>query len=213
MLIPDWDFEIPELTRQVAKAAFPKGNILLTVRDELGPFFEDKAFQEIYPAIGQPTISRARLALVTILQYIENLSDRAAADAVRSRIDWKYMLGLELEDAGFHYSVLSEFRARLLDGAMELGLFETLLAQFDSKGLLQKKGQQRTDSTHILGAVRRLNRVELVGETMRQVLNTIAVIEPDWMLQHSDPEWVKSIRDPDERLSFAQGASKEKGLC
>ena len=109
MLIPDWDFEIPELTRQVAKAAFPKGNILITVRDELGPFFEDKAFLEIYPAIGQPTISPARLALVTILQYIENLGDRAAADAVRSRIDWKYMLGLELDDAGFHYSVLRTY--------------------------------------------------------------------------------------------------------
>jgi transposase len=213
MLIPDWDFEIPELTRQVAKAAFPKGNILITVRDELGPFFEDKAFHEIYPAIGQPTISPARLALVTILQYIENLSDRAAADAVRSRIDWKYMLGLELDDAGFHYSVLSEFRARLLDGDMELGLFETLLVQFESKGLLQKKGQQRTDSTHILGAVRRLNRVELVGETMRQVLNTIAVIEPDWMLQHSDPEWVNRYGTQMSDYRLPKGRAKRKAYA
>jgi len=213
MLIPEWDLEIPELTRQIAKAAFPKGNILMAVRDELGPFFEDNAFLELYPSIGQPTISPAQLAVVTILQYSENLSDRKAADAVRSRIDWKYLLGLELEDAGFHYSVLSEFRTRLLEGKMVMGLFDKLLTQFESRGLVQKSGQQRTDSTHILSAVRRLNRIELVGETMRHALNTLAIVNPNWMLEHSNPEWVNRYRTQMSDYHLPKGEVKRKAYA
>jgi transposase len=51
------------------------------------------------------------------MQFAESLSDRQAAEAVRARIDWKYALSLPLNDSGFHYSVLSEFRDRLLQGA------------------------------------------------------------------------------------------------
>jgi transposase len=119
MLTPNYDHEIPEMTVEVAKAAFPKGNAVMTIRDELGTLFEDDEFVALYPTIGQPAESPARLALVTILQFMENLTDREAADAVRSRIDWKYLLGLELTDPGFHYSVLSEFRQRLLEQGAE----------------------------------------------------------------------------------------------
>jgi transposase len=113
MLKPEGKFQIPEETAKVAKAAFPGGDIYLTLRDALGPIFEDKAFQELYPTHGQPAESPGRLALITIMQYLEDLPDRQAADAVRSRIDWKYFLGLPLDDPGFDYSVLSEFRQRL----------------------------------------------------------------------------------------------------
>ncbi len=68
-----------------------------------------------------------RLALVTIMQFAEGLSDRQAADAVRARIDCKYALSLELDDPGFDASVLSEFRTRLLEGGSERLLFDHLL--------------------------------------------------------------------------------------
>jgi transposase len=96
MLNPNSEMAIPEETRQTAKAAFPKGSLYITLRDELGPIFEDETFADLYPSLGQPAESPARLALVTIMQFLENLTDRQAADAGRSRIDWKYMLGLPL---------------------------------------------------------------------------------------------------------------------
>src|SRR5215204_6169514 len=119
MLEPEDLTQIPELTSQVAHAAFPQGSLAMTLRDRLGPIFADQDFADLYPTLGQPAASPARLALVTVLQFVENLPDRQAADAVRARIDWKYALGLELTDPGFHYSILSEFRQRLMDKGKE----------------------------------------------------------------------------------------------
>jgi transposase len=118
---------VPAETARVARAAFPHGNIFLQMRDEVGALFNDEAFTSLFPARGQPAEAPWRLALVTIFQFIEGLSDRAAADAVRSRIDWKYALSLDLSDAGFDSSVLSEFRTRLVEGRAEELLFNTLL--------------------------------------------------------------------------------------
>ena len=120
-----------------------------------------------------------RLTLVTILQFAEGLSDRQAADAVRSRIDWKYVLRLPLTDPGFDASVLSEFRARLLDGEAERVLLDTLLGWCRERGLLKVRGRQRTDSTHVVAKVCALNRLELVVETMRHALDALAVLTPD----------------------------------
>ena len=103
---------IPEQTKEVACAAFPNGNSYMKMRDELGVLYDDEQFSHLFPSSGQPALSPWRLALVTIMQYAENLTDRQAADAVRSRIDWKYALGLQLTDCGFNFSVLSEFRSR-----------------------------------------------------------------------------------------------------
>jgi transposase len=119
---------------------------------------------------------------------MENLSDRQAADAVRARIDWKYLLGLELTDKGFHYSVLSEFRSRLLDGEAEQKLLDEILHQLQEKGML-KTAQQRTDSTHVLAAVRNLNRLETVGETLRAALNSLATLVPEWLRDQVKPDW------------------------
>jgi len=174
MLKPEDIFEIPEETQKVAKAAFPKGNIFILLRDQLGMIFEDELFVDLYPSLGQPAESPARLALVTLMQYVENLTDRQAADAVRARIDWKYALGLELDDPGFHYSVLSEFRLRLLEGEAEQQLLDKLLETCAKRGLLDGRKKQRTDSTHVIAAVRIMNLVELVGETMRRVLDELA---------------------------------------
>ena len=140
---------VPEETARVARAAFPKGNPYLRLFDQLGPLYADQQFAALFPSLGQPGISPAQLALVTVLQFAENLSDRQAAEAVRSRIDWKYLLGLELTDAGFDYSTLSEFRDRLVEGAAEGLLLTTLLALSTSAGVLKARGRQRTDSTHV----------------------------------------------------------------
>ena len=165
-LHPQTNFDIPEQTVTVAQAAFPKGNLYMTMRDELGTIYHDEMFIELYSERGQPAEAPWRLALVTIMQFAENLTDRQAADAVRGRIDWKYALSLELDDPGFDFSVLCEFRGRLLEGGAEELLFERMLELFIERDLLKAGGRQRTDSTHIIGAVRNLNRLEIVGETL-----------------------------------------------
>ena len=180
---------IPEATMRVARAAFPRGNVYMRMRDELGTIYEDHQFAHLFPARGQPTESPWRLALTTVMQFAEGLSDRQAADAVRSRIDWKYVLSLELTDPGFDHTVLSEFWRRLLAGNAEQLLLDTLLARVRARGLLKTRGRQRTDSTHVLAAIRALNRLERVGETLRHALNSVAVIAPDWLRTWVPPAW------------------------
>jgi len=140
---------IPDQTRRVALAAFPKGCACLRVGDVLGRVYQDKQFVALFPRRGQPAEAPGRVALATVLQFMEGLSDRQAADAVRGRIDWKYSLGLELTDAGFDHTVLSEFRTRLVEGELELILLDTLPQRAQALGLLKQRGKQRTDSTHV----------------------------------------------------------------
>ena len=121
---------VPEETARIARAAFPKGNGYLRLRDELGSLYTDEAFADLFPTHGQPAESPWRLALITVLQFAEALSDRQAAEAVRARLDWKYLLGLPVEDPGFDASVLCEFRARLLEGGAEQRLLDVLLERF-----------------------------------------------------------------------------------
>src|SRR3989475_9237605 len=154
---------VPEETARVARAAFPKGHPYLTFRDALGTIFQDEDFAAVFPMNGQPGLPPWRLALVTIMQFRENLADRQAAEAVRARIDWKYLLSLELTDPGFDFSVLSEFRDRLLAGSAEALLLDKLLERCRALGLLTARGQQRTDSTHVLRTIPVLNRLELVA--------------------------------------------------
>lgn len=133
---------IPEETMRVARAAFPQGNAYLTLRDALGTIFADEDFAPLSPSWDQPGLPPWRLVLVTLMQFRENLSDRQAAEAVRARIDWKYALSLELTDAGFDHTVLSEFRTRLVTGQAEQLLLETLLSQLRARGLLKARGRQ-----------------------------------------------------------------------
>jgi transposase len=116
--------------------------------------------------------------LIGVRQCAEDLSDRQAAEAVRRRMDWTYALGLELTDPGFDCFVLSEFRARLVTGHATSRLLDTLLEQVRELGLLKPRGRQRTDSTPVLVAVRVLNRLAQVGETLRAALNSVAVVTP-----------------------------------
>lgn len=183
-------YQIPVQTAAVARAAFPKGTLAMRLADSLGVLYEEADFAALYSATGRPGEDPVRLALVSIFQFLEGLSDRQAADAVRGRIDWKYALRLELTDPGFDYSVLSEFRARLMAGGHEQMLFDKVLAHLRAQGLLKARGRQRTDSTHVLGAIRQLNRLEFVIETMRHALNTLAIVAPDWIRSHVPADWV-----------------------
>ena len=189
MLQPQTPGPVPADTARVARAAFPKGSPLIALRDELGAVFRDDDFAGLYPPLGQPAYPPWRLALVTVLQFREGLSDRAAADAVRARIDWKYLLGLPLGDPGFDFSVLCEFRSRLVEHGAEHVLLDKVVEACRERGLLKTRGRQRTDSTHVAAAVRELNRLELAAETVRAALNELAGAAPDWLRRLARPEW------------------------
>src|ERR671933_867769 len=172
---------VPDDTGRVARAAFRRGNPYLLLRDRLGAVFADADFADLYPTLGQPAYAPWRLALVTLMQFREGLSDRQAAEAVRARIDWKYLLALELADPGFDHSVLCEFRGRLIEQDAAERLLARVLDTAREGGLLKARGRQRTDSTHVLAAVRDLNRLELLGGTPRATLNALAVAAPGWL--------------------------------
>lgn len=180
---------IPEETARIARAALPRGNTYMIMRDQLGTLYEDQVFAALFPKRGRPAEAPWQLALVCVFQFIEGLSDRQAASAVRTRIDWKYALGLELTDPGFDFSVLSKFRSRLIAGSAEMLLLERMLEHFKTQGLLKPRGKQRTDSTHVLAAIRTLNRLESVGETLRATLNAVASIAPEWLREHVELAW------------------------
>lgn len=172
------------------------------LRNQLGSIFVNEDFTDLYSKRGQPAWSPGRLALITLLQFQENLSDRQTADAVRSRIDWKYLLGLELEDSGFDFSMLSEFRGRLISGSCEMLLLTSLLKRCRELELIKIRGQQRTDATYILGAVRELTRLEQVGESLRAALNEIAGLAPHWLQAWVPVDWYEQYerRIEHERL-------------
>lgn len=180
---------VPETTATTARAAFPHGNRYIAMRDELGSIYTDQQFAALFPTRGQPAVAPWRLALVLVFQFAESLSDAQAIEAVRARIDWKYALSLELTDSAFDPSVLSEFRDRLIAGSHELHILDTMLARFKALGLLVARGRQRTDSTHVLAAVRALNHLQIVGETLRHTLNVLAVTAPDWLTPRLHPDW------------------------
>ncbi|WP_233625574.1 transposase [Actinoplanes sp. ATCC 53533] len=170
--------EVDVQTAVVARAAFRKPTLAMRVRDELGEVFTDGAFVDAFGVRGRPGISPGQLAMVTVLQFAENLTDRQAADAVRGRIDWKYCLGLVLTDPGFDFSVLSQFRTRLVTHDLQGVAFQTLLDRLVEQGLVKARGRLRTDATYVMAAVRDLNRLEMVGETLRAALEALTVAAP-----------------------------------
>ena len=202
---------VPEETARVARAAFPRGTPWLRLRDELGTIYTDETFAALFPTHGRPAEAPWRLALVTVLQFAEGLSDRQAADAVRARLDWKYLLGLALDDPGFDFSGLSEFRARLIAGSAEQQVLDALLALCARRGWLKARGPQRTDSTHVLAKVRALNRIETVAETLRATLNALAAAAPDWLRARVDAEWFErySRRIEESRLPKGQAVREQ----
>ncbi|WP_269148433.1 transposase [Micromonospora echinospora] len=161
------------------------------MRDRLEDLFVDDDFVGWFPVNGRRGVSPARLAFVSVLQYAENLTDRPAARAVACRIDWKYALGMELTEPGFDHSVLSEFRDRLAEVDRADRLLAVMVGRLAEAGLVRARGRQRTDSTHVLAAVRRLGRVELVAETMRAALEALAKVDEVWLAGVMPPQWAQ----------------------
>lgn len=153
--------EVPAETARITHAAFPKGALFVRLRDELGPLLLDQDFTQVYSGRGQPAVAPWRLTLITIMQFVENLSDRQAADAVRGHL---------AQDN-------------------PLLMLDRLLARCQELGLLRSHGKLRTDSTHVLAAIRVMNRLELIVETMRALLNALATAAPAWVQQIAPEAW------------------------
>jgi transposase len=201
---------VPEETARVAWAVFPQGNVLLQLRDSLGHIYTDEQFADLFPTRGQPAEAPWRLALVTVLQFMEHLTDRQAADAVRRCLDWKYLLSLDLTDVGFDHTVLSEFRTRLVDGGAELRLLDLFLTRCREEGWLKARGHQRTDSTHVLAKIRALNRLLCVAQTMVYVLNVLSEVAPEWVHAHVPADWVERYGERLEHERLPQGEEERK---
>jgi transposase len=166
------------------------------VRDCLEGLWRDEDFASWYPKDGRPGFSPARLATVSVLQFLLNPSDRQAAEAVRCRIDVKYALAMELEDPGFHHSILSDFRDRLCEDDRADALLSLALDRLRSAGLLVERGRQRTDSTHIWSAARDLTRLEMVLEAVRAALEETAVHAPEVLDGLVDQNWAARYGRP-----------------
>lgn len=187
-----WPEPVPEIAAAVRAMYGGRRErpLAVQVRDELGELFSDGDFVAAFGVRGRPGFSPGMLAMITVLQKAEDLTDRQAADAVRTNVAWKYALGLELADAGFDHSVLSEFRARVIAHGLEEKVLDVLLDALRDKGLVAAGGKQRTDSTHVIAAVRELNRLELVGESVRAAVEALSAAAPDWVADVMDvPGW------------------------
>ena len=210
--------QIPEATVRAARAAAAKGPypLAMRIRDELGELFADAEFAEAFGVRGKPGWSPGRLALVTVLQMAEDLTDRAAAQRVRFGMDWKYALGMELDDPGLDASVLCEFRTRVIQHGLEERVLDLLLVALKAKGLVKAGGKQRTDSTHVLAAVRDLNRLELAGESVRACVEALAVAAPGWLAHTIEmASWGKryTARVDSWRLPTSQAKRTELALA
>jgi transposase len=210
---PQLFYVIPAETERVARAAFPKGCTIMQIRDELGMLMADQDFAALFSAVGQPALSPCRLLLITIFQFLEGLTDRQAADAVRRAIDWKYALALDLTDPGFHFSVLSEFRDRLLAAEQQLAPLNHMLEVCRARGLIKARGKQRTDATHVLAAIRTLNRLECLGETLAHTLHHLLWDAPVWAQATIPADWWERYAQRFDAFRLPSTAPKQAALA
>ncbi len=203
---------IPEETRRLVQRLIPKGTLVTQLRDALGPIYSDEHFAHLFPKRGRPAEAPWQLALVTVLQAIEGLTDRQAAEYVRTRIDWLYALALPLDDPGFDYSILTDFRQRLLSAQAQDLILEPILQLCRQRGWLKARGKQRTDATAVLARVRALSSLESVGESMRAALNALAEQDPDWLSEHLNPEWFDRYVHRFELARFPKAETERQRL-
>jgi transposase len=199
-----------------AKYARREAPLGVQVRDRFGEVFPDIELAAASADRGRPGWSPGRLALVTVLQMAEGLTDRQAAEAVREKLSWQYALGLDLDDPGFDHTVLSEFRTRVVEHGLEEKVLDLLLARLVEQGLLGPGGKQRTDSTHVVSAVRDLNRLELAGESVRACLEALAACAPAWLAEVIDvPGWAEryTARVDSWRLPTSEAKRMELALA
>ena len=182
-------WSLPSETERIGRVLLGKESAYRLIGDKLFATLNEQEFADLYPSEGQPGLSPVVLAFVTVFQFIEKLPDRQAAESLRMRLDWKYALHLPLEHAGFHYSVLSEFRDRLIKGQAEGRVFEKLVAQIRELGLIKEHGKQRTDSLAMLSKVRWLSRLEIAVETLRLAVVSLIKVDRAWSRETLPPSW------------------------
>jgi transposase len=205
---------IPDATAAAVRAAFPKGNLYVDLRAEFGTLYTDQLFADLYPPQGRPVeVAPWRLVLVVVMQYIEGLTDRQAADAVRRCMDWKYALSLDLHDPGFDFTLLHDFRQRLLAHDAAQRLLDTFLTTCKARGWIKARGTQRTDSTHVLAAIRTLHRLECVLEAMHAALNQLSQAAPTWVQQWVPREWYDRYGLRSDQVRLPKEASKREALA
>ena len=205
---------IPDVTAAAVRAAFPKGNLYVDLRAEFGPLYPDQLFADLYPPEGRPVeVAPWRLALVIVMQYMEGLTDCQAADAVRRCMDWKYALSLDLHDPGFDFTLLHDFRERLVAHEAGQRFLDTFLATCKARGWIKARGTQRTDSTHVLAAIRTLHRVECVLEAMHYALNQLSAADPAWVQQHVPLAWYTRYGLRSDQTRLPKDASKREALA
>lgn len=188
--------QVPSLTAQVARASNPCGTTAIWVRDRLDGFWTDEDFADWYPRDGRPGLSPAQLATVCVLQFLLDLSDRQAAEAIRCRIDFKYAMAMELDDPGFHHSVLTAFRTRLAGDDHADRLLDLVPARLKEADPVRERTTQRTDFTHVLAAVPDLTRLELINEAARAALEEVAATAPHLLDELVDEDWARRYGRP-----------------
>ena len=182
-------WSMPSETERIGRALLKKDNAYRLIGDKLFANISEQEFADLYPSEGQPGLSPVILAFVAVFQFIEKLPDRQAVESLRVRMDWKYALHLPLEYEGFNFSVLSEFRDRLLEGQAEGRVFENLVKQIQGLGLIKEHGKQRSDSIAMLTKVRWLSRLEVAVETLGLAVVGVVNTEPDWSEEILPPSW------------------------
>jgi len=202
--------EIPPDTFQLGQKLLDAHNPYRLIGDRLGDLISDDDYADLYAPIGGPAISPALLALVTVFQMVEKLPDRQAAEALKMRIDWKYALHLPLDYAGFSFTNLSHFRQRLIQHQAQYRLFDRLLELLVELGYVRRRGQQRTDSTYVLGLVAQLSRLELVWETLRVALDAVEKRDAAWIERNIPEVFVQryGVKRSDYNLTKRQAAQE-----
>ncbi len=158
---------------EVVGQLFDESDPFLLISQHVAQRFADEDFGDLYGVRGPIPDSPKVLALASLLQFITKVPDRQAARYARMDLGWKLALGLPIEHAGFHFSLLSEFRERLLCSEKHRLIFDECLLMLVELGLVRKGGKQRLDATHVLGAVRELSRLELVCESLRKTVEDL----------------------------------------
>lgn len=211
-LRPTWSMEIPQDTARLGQKLLPEDNVYRLTGDEVNEVLRADPFYQMYSVSGRGAVHPIILSLVTVFQFLENVPDRVAAEWAVLRIDWKYALHVPLDYRGFHHTTLSNFRKRLVVHGQERLVFDQVLSWVQGHGFLKKRGKQRTDSTHIIGCVARMSRLELVWETIRVTLGALQKTSKEWYVQHVPAVFDEMYRErqSDWRMSCEQVEAEMK---
>jgi len=205
---------VPKATVAAVQAAFPQGNLDVALRIAFGSLDDDQLCADLYPPAGRPVaVAPWRLALVMVMPYLEGLTDRQAADAVRRGMDWKYALSLDWRDPGVDFTLLHDVRCRLLAPEGAQRLVDTFLSTCKARGGLNARGTQRTDSTHVLAAIRTLHRLACVLEARHSALNQLRDMAPAWVRQQVPPAWYTRDGLRSDQARLPKETSKREGLA